>query len=63
MVAICSDSGTTSGLEMPDSSTNTNLTTTQVSQIGNRVSRPVRNRRCREGRGTRAGASSDMRAL
>src|SRR5690606_31892264 len=31
---------------MSDSSTNTNLTTTQVSQIGSRVSSPVRNSRC-----------------
>ena len=63
-----SDSGTTSGLETPDSSTNTNLTTTQVSHSGSSVSRPVRNRRCSEGRGEagagwEADSAGDMRAL
>ena len=55
------DKGTTHGLLMPDSSENTNFTTTQVSQTGSKVSRPVRKTRCTEGR---CGAEdSDMRAL
>ena len=60
-----SDSGTTQGALMLDSSTNTNLITTQVSQIGSRVSRPVRNRRCSEARGWACGSwgAGDMAQL
>src|SRR5690606_42091121 len=39
-----------------DSSTNTNFTTTQVSQIGSRVSSPVMNRRCSDARWGAGGA-------
>src|SRR5690606_41524219 len=53
------DSGPTQGLLIPDSSTNTNLITTQVSHGGNRVSRPVRNRRGSEARDG-AGAAGVM---
>ena len=62
---MLSDSGTTQGALMLDSSTNTNLTTTQVSQIGSRVSRPVRNRRCSEARGCAWGSwgAGDMARL
>ncbi|GAE51805.1 hypothetical protein XPU_3337 [Xanthomonas arboricola pv. pruni str. MAFF 311562] len=57
-----SDNGTTHGLLMPDNSENTNFTTTQVSQTGSRVSKPVRKTRCREGRVGGVG-DSDIRAL
>jgi len=43
---LCSN-GSIHGRLRLDSMTNTNLTTTQVNQIGNSVSRPVRNSRCR----------------
>src|SRR5690606_21449325 len=55
-------SGATQGRLMFDSSTNTKLTTIQVSQIGNKVSRPVRNRRwMRDASDGVEGVGDDMR--
>ena len=50
VAAIRCDSGSTHGLLMSDSRTKTNLMTTQVSQIGSSVSRPVMKSFCTEAR-------------
>src|SRR5690606_31087872 len=69
--AVWPDSGPSQARLMPDSRTNTNFTTRQVSQMGSKVSRPVRNRRCRRcardgvgdiGGSYRAVAAAAMRA-